>query len=97
MSTKDKPGPLSEPASAQSPLRNSKTTAFVVFLVILSLLAWHIFDYRDHGPINDVCPQVSELLPGKNYELWDSLSNTYSTDSFKLKAINWLSGAVQVP
>ena len=76
---------------------NSKMTAFVAFIAILSLLAWHSFDHIDHGFIDDVCPQVSELIPEKNYELWESLSNAYSTDSFKLKAIDWLSGAVQVP
>ena len=72
-------------------------TSFVAFIVIVSLLAWHSFDHVDHGSIDDVCPQASALVPEKNYKLWESLSNTYSTDSFKLKAINWLSGAVQVP
>ncbi|KIM59101.1 hypothetical protein SCLCIDRAFT_1039128 [Scleroderma citrinum Foug A] len=97
MSTKDKPGPPPEPVSAQSSLRNSKMTSFVAFIVIVSLLAWHSFDHVDRGSIDDVCPQASALIPEKNYKLWESLSNTYSTDSFKLKAINWLSGAVQVP
>ena len=76
---------------------NSMMTAFVAFIAILSLLAWHSFDHIDHEFIDDVCPQVSKLIPEKNYELWESLSNAYSTDSFKLKAIDWLSGAVQVP
>ena len=97
MSTKNKPGPLPEPVSAQSPLRNLKMTSFVAFIAILCLLAWHSFGRVDYGSIDSICPQVPELIPEKNYELWESLSNIYSTDSFKLKAINWLSGAVQVP
>ena len=97
MSTKNKPGPLPEPVSAQSPLRNSKMTSFVAFIAILCLLAWHSFRRVNYGSIDSICPQVPELIPEKNYELWESLSNIYSTGSFKLKAIDWLAGAVQVP
>ena len=99
MPTKDGPGPLPEPVSAHSPSTSSSKRIFIALIVTLTLLAkctwtWYGFD-RDS--IDGVCSQVSELIPERNYELWESLSNTYSTDSFKLKAVNWLSGAIQVP
>jgi len=96
MPTKDKPGPLPEPVSARSS-STSSSKIFITLIVILGLLAkctWYGFD---RGSIDDVCPQVSELIPEKNYELWMSLSSIYSVDSFKLKVVNWLSGAIQVP
>ncbi|KAL4073057.1 hypothetical protein V8B97DRAFT_1869576 [Scleroderma yunnanense] len=96
MYTKENPGPI----SIQPPSRSSKKTALFALIAILGLLAkwtWQSFDYIDDGPISDVCPQVSALIPEKNYELWEGLRSTYSTDSFKSKAVNWLSGAVQVP
>jgi len=96
MPTKDKPGPLPEPVSARSSSSSSKNI-FIALIVTLALLAkctWYGFD---RGSIDNVCSQVSELIPEKNYELWKSLSSTYSTDSFKFKAVNWLSGAIQVP
>ena len=96
MPTKDKPGPLPEPVSAQSSSSNPKI--FIALIVTLALLlakcTWYGFD---RGSIDDICPQVSELIPEKNHELWMSLSSIYSADSFKLKAVNWLSGAIQVP
>lgn len=99
MPTKDGPGPLPEPVSAHSPSTSSSKRIFIALIVTLTLLAkctwtWYGFD---RGSIDGVCSQVSELIPERNYELWESLSNTYSTDSFKLKAVNWLSGAIQVP
>lgn len=99
MATKDEPGSLPEPISVHSRSRSSKKSIFIVLTVILVLLIkfiWHNFDRVHQLPTHDICPQVSELIPEKNYELWESLARTYSTDSFKLKAVNWLSGAIQV-
>lgn len=76
----------------------SKKSAIVTLVAVLGLCAWHSFNHVDVHLSNDgVCPQVSELIPDKNYALWESLSSTYSTDMFKLKAVDWLSGAVQIP
>lgn len=44
-----------------------------------------------------VCPQVGQLLPDANKDLWDKLSGQISSDEFKATAINWLGGAVRVP
>ena len=43
------------------------------------------------------CPQVSAVVPVKNSELWSSLGQTFVTDSFKSRAVEWLGGAVRVP
>lgn len=51
----------------------------------------------DHSDRQAVCPQVGQLLPDSNKELWEKLSDQISTDEFKTTAIQWLSGAVQVP
>lgn len=99
MFPKDKQAPLPEPVSARPQLKGPKKTALAVLVAILGLLAcaWHSFDHNDHISTDDVCPQTPELVPDKNYALWESLSNIYSTNSFKLKAVDWLSGAVRVP
>ncbi|KAI0741917.1 carboxypeptidase S [Daedaleopsis nitida] len=43
------------------------------------------------------CPQVSTIVPEKNAELWNSLGDSFSTDAFKARAVEWLGGAVRVP
>ena len=99
MATKDELGSLPEPISVHPRSRSSKRSVFIVLTVILLLQIksiWHNFDRIHQLPIHDICPQVSELIPEKNYELWESLARTYSTDLFKLKAVNRLSGAIQV-
>ncbi|KAF5362478.1 hypothetical protein D9756_002470 [Leucocoprinus leucothites] len=44
-----------------------------------------------------ICTQADVLLPEKHGELWTNLSTAIVSDSFKLKAIDWLSRAVQIP
>ncbi|KAH9945712.1 carboxypeptidase S [Amylocystis lapponica] len=44
-----------------------------------------------------LCPQASPLIPEKNGELWQSMIETYKSDAFLGRAVNWLSGAVQIP
>lgn len=46
---------------------------------------------------DNICPQVPELTPVKNNALWQTLAETYGTEAFRLKAVDWLSGAVQIP
>lgn len=43
-----------------------------------------------------LCPQTEQLIPTQNNELWETLRETYSTEDFRGKAIEWLSGAVKV-
>ncbi|KIK13508.1 hypothetical protein PISMIDRAFT_76090, partial [Pisolithus microcarpus 441] len=47
--------------------------------------------------LTNVCPQVPELTPQRNLDIWESLGATYDTDTFKAKAVNWLLEAVRVP
>ncbi|KIK98243.1 hypothetical protein PAXRUDRAFT_824097 [Paxillus rubicundulus Ve08.2h10] len=78
-------------------------TALIAFVAIaITLLARGTQVFCNHGRPDvltnaDVCPQVSELIPQKNNALWETLSIIYGTEAFKTKAIDWLSGAVQVP
>ncbi|KAI0034441.1 hypothetical protein K488DRAFT_77198 [Vararia minispora EC-137] len=50
-----------------------------------------------HHHSEALCPQADALYPTRSAELWGNLSTEYGTDEFKGKAIEWLSGAVQVP
>ena len=45
----------------------------------------------------DTCPQVEQLLPKKNKDLWEDVGKDYFDESFKTKAIDWLAGAVRIP
>ncbi|KAI3619693.1 gly-x carboxypeptidase [Moniliophthora roreri] len=49
-----------------------------------------------HGD-SKLCSQYSELVPKKNSALWSSLGETFDTEEFKIRAIDWLAGAIQVP
>ncbi|KAJ3566922.1 hypothetical protein NP233_g6693 [Leucocoprinus birnbaumii] len=49
------------------------------------------------GHREPTCTQIDALLPGKHNELWTNLSSTIVSDSFKAKAVDWLSRAVQIP
>lgn len=44
-----------------------------------------------------LCPQASVLVPSKNAELWEDFGKTIGTPEFKLRAVDWLAGAVKVP
>ncbi|KAI0343236.1 carboxypeptidase S [Trametopsis cervina] len=55
-----------------------------------------------HGEFDEdikksLCPQQSPLTPSKHADLWESLGETYETKAFQDRAVQWLSGAVQVP
>ena len=45
----------------------------------------------------NLCPQFDVLTPEKNRLVWEALGNTYGTEEFKLRAVDWLAGAVKVP
>ncbi|KAI0924588.1 hypothetical protein AcW2_005436 [Taiwanofungus camphoratus] len=44
-----------------------------------------------------MCPQASPLVPQKNEELWSSLGETFGTEAFLDRAVNWIAGAVRIP
>ena len=52
------------------------------------------FDTFDGAP---ACPQATALAPQKNGELWDAVNKKIGSPAFKGSAVQWLSGAVQVP
>ncbi|OJA10670.1 hypothetical protein AZE42_01027 [Rhizopogon vesiculosus] len=53
--------------------------------------------FEDATTSADLCPQVDELVPEKNGVIWESLQDTYSTEEFKARAVDWLGGAVRIP
>jgi Gly-Xaa carboxypeptidase len=77
-------------------------TGLVVLAVFASTFLWRspfgIGSYNFHEQTNaDICPQVSELIPSSNFDLWETLGDTYGTDAFKMRAVDWLAGAVRIP
>ncbi|PIL24979.1 hypothetical protein GSI_12866 [Ganoderma sinense ZZ0214-1] len=50
-----------------------------------------------HWKAEEQCPQATAVVPTKNAELWNSLGDTYGTDAFRSRAVEWLGGAVRVP
>lgn len=52
---------------------------------------------EDDGDYAHLCPQSDALLPSKHTDIWNQLvNNKFTTDEFKKKAIELLSGAVQI-
>lgn len=48
-------------------------------------------------PSDDLCPQAAPLTPSKYKDVWEDLGSMYGTDDFKMKAVDWLAGAVRIP
>ncbi|KAI6041920.1 carboxypeptidase S [Pisolithus marmoratus] len=104
-------GSLPEPISMKPLNRHSATRTIYLFAAvgILGLLVnytwWHDlsttylykFNHGGTAALANICPQVSELIPQRNFDIWESLGATYDTDAFQEKAVSWLAGAVQVP
>ncbi|KAH7890769.1 hypothetical protein F5I97DRAFT_1974939 [Phlebopus sp. FC_14] len=98
----DLPGPFPRQSSSRSSPFFSRTAliAFAALATTFLIRAGHTFCQKNlsHDLANaDVCPQVSELVPQKNTAIWTSLSGIYGTEAFKVRAVDWLSGAVQIP
>lgn len=78
-------------------------TGLVVLAVFASTFLWrspfgigpHNFKSHEHISEADICPQVSELIP--RAALWKTLGDTYGTEAFKKRAVDWLAGAVRIP
>jgi hypothetical protein len=45
----------------------------------------------------ELCPQTSPLFPSKNGDIWETVHETYNTDEFKDKLVDWLGSAVRIP
>ncbi|KAF5336103.1 hypothetical protein D9611_006330 [Ephemerocybe angulata] len=43
------------------------------------------------------CPQVDALRPSKHQEVWSEVTKEIHTEDFRNQAVQWLSGAVQIP
>ncbi|CCM02429.1 uncharacterized protein FIBRA_04528 [Fibroporia radiculosa] len=63
--------------------------------------ASNVLQVRIHGSgavdAAQMCPQPAPLSPEKHQVLWKSLSSTFSTDAFRLRAVDLLAGAVRIP
>ena len=72
--------------------------AITFFARITHKWLWHCIQSISLDTANsNVCPQVPELIPVKNNALWETLTEIYGTEAFRSKAIDWLSGAIQIP
>ncbi|EMD39065.1 hypothetical protein CERSUDRAFT_112759 [Gelatoporia subvermispora B] len=54
-------------------------------------------DVSDNAELKALCPQAAPLLPQKNGALWEKLGETYGSEAFLTRAVDWLGGAVRVP
>lgn len=87
--------------------RAVKTTLFVLAALAITVFAkitpkyiWHCIQSASLDTANggrDLCPQAPELIPVKNNALWETLTEIYGTEAFQAKAVDWLSGAIQIP
>ena len=85
--------------------RAAKTALLVLAALAITFFArishkqlWHCIQSTSLDTANDgLCPQAPELIPVKNNALWKTLTEIYGTEVFRSKAVDWLSGAVQIP
>ncbi|EGN96601.1 hypothetical protein SERLA73DRAFT_184690 [Serpula lacrymans var. lacrymans S7.3] len=89
-------------AGYPKPKSKCKSIAVKTVLVAFVFLASTAFSargaFREFHPVKaNVCSQAGELIPEKNEALWESLSKIYGTEDFKMRAVDWLGGAVRVP
>ncbi len=96
------------PNSLSQPTRKStgplKTSLYVLLALICTGTALysvqpHFFCVGHAGTASaDICPQPGVLVPSKNGALWKGLvEETYNSQEFHDRAVNWLGGAVRVP
>lgn len=85
--------------------RAAKTTLLAFAALAITFFArithkqlWHCIQSASFDTANSgVCPQAPELIPVKNNALWATLTEVYGTEAFRSKAVDWLSGAIQIP
>ncbi|KAI6112592.1 hypothetical protein F5141DRAFT_1291299 [Pisolithus sp. B1] len=74
---------LPAPVSTQSQSRCSATRAIGLLAAVGGA---GTFDHGGTEAPTNICPQVPELIPQRNFDIWESLGATYDTDIFKAKA-----------
>ena len=94
---------LTPKTTSRFPILKRHRAVFLVVVLGLSSYFSNIFTenvatpltqwYRDGG---ESCPQADVLVPQANGPLWNSLSAVYASDNFKVRAVNWLGGAVRI-
>ncbi|KAI0766929.1 carboxypeptidase S [Trametes elegans] len=99
--------PLPAYASEPVPQKKGRTLVkglVIVFALLTCLHSLNVVNLRlcwSEGVVDASaeaqCPQASVVVPEKNSALWKSLGNTFDSDTFKARAIEWLGGAVRVP
>ncbi|KAJ7077873.1 hypothetical protein B0H15DRAFT_1003211, partial [Mycena belliarum] len=95
------------PAPIQPSPRLKSTRRRGAAILAFACFAFSLFSLFSNGPLYfdeylrreaaTGCPQVDPLVPKNSAELLANISDLIGTADFKTKAINWLSGAVQVP
>ncbi|KAH9167375.1 hypothetical protein EDB89DRAFT_128974 [Lactarius sanguifluus] len=58
---------------------------------------WRVYGLVILLAVPVICPQADALYPDRNAPLWERLGNDFSQDTFTLRAVEWLGGAVHVP
>ncbi|KAK7005667.1 Gly-X carboxypeptidase [Favolaschia claudopus] len=95
------PVPLQAPPRKPQWARRLTLVALLSSVAITTSICMNVvhrnFDLFDHDTAASGCPQVDALTPERNSDILGSVSDLLATSDFKTKAINWLSGAVQVP
>ncbi|CAL1714699.1 unnamed protein product [Somion occarium] len=98
------PSYTSAPRKSLSPLR---ATIYLALALVCTCSALWSLDLPEllHGGLSesedvsaaDLCPQPSALAPSKHAAFWETLNETYATDDFASRAVEWLGGAIRVP
>ena len=84
--------------------KSNRTKSFfsvVLFALALAIFQIHYSFFRKsiNGDYDSAqtCPQADEVKPSTHAALWRELGEQIGTEEFKLKAVDWLGGAVRIP
>lgn len=87
--------------SADFRSKTARVIRLITFILILTYFFWNPAKFNilplSNANSKSLCPQAAELTPQKHGDVWEFLSKSFATDDFRTRAIDWLSGAVQVP
>ncbi|KAI0072680.1 carboxypeptidase S [Panus rudis PR-1116 ss-1] len=95
----------SKKSKSFSPLR---ATVYLALSLLATCIALSFFEFKlpelaFPGDLEvgtgsaDLCPQPPALEPSKHAELWSSLNETYGTEEYVKRAVDWLAGAIRIP
>ena len=87
--------------------RTTKVLVLSLSLVTLSIWSFssRLPPLRLHGTSlttlsqlapSDLCAQATAITPKKHVLIWESLLKEATTEEYKEKAVEWLSGAIQI-